>query len=339
MSVGYKAITWNRFKKRYDLLLAIGIAAFIVVFAATTLALNSAANPVQVLIRSFGVASIVLLHFILAIGPLARLNPKFLPLLYNRRHFGVSLFLIALVHGGLSIFWYHAFGSSNPFVSVFLSDWGSAPGTFPFQAFGFLALMILFVMAATSHDFWLANLTAPVWKTLHMSVYAAYLLLVAHIAFGVLQSETNPLYLILLALGAATITGLHLTAAFHERATDQPVKTTPEEDGFIKVAKVSDIEPDRAIPITLGGERIAVVRYEGKISALSGVCQHQNGPLAEGKFVHGCLTCPWHGYQYHPDTGASPPPFTESVPTFNVRVVDDDIYLHPKPNPAATHKT
>jgi nitrite reductase/ring-hydroxylating ferredoxin subunit len=29
----------------------------------------------------------------------------------------------------------------------------------------------------------------------------------------------------------------------------------------------------------------------------------QNGPLGEGRIVDGCITCPWHGYQYRPDTG------------------------------------
>ena len=52
--------------------------------------------------------------------------------------------------------------------------------------------MILFLMAATSHDFWMANLTAPVWKSLHMLVYLAYGLLVLHVTLGVLQAETSP---------------------------------------------------------------------------------------------------------------------------------------------------
>jgi len=39
---------------------------------------------------------------------------------------------------------------------------------------GIAALLVLFVMAATSHDFWLSFLTPPVWKALHMSLYAAY---------------------------------------------------------------------------------------------------------------------------------------------------------------------
>jgi nitrite reductase/ring-hydroxylating ferredoxin subunit len=58
--------------------------------------------------------------------------------------------------------------------------------------------------------------------------------------------------------------------------------------------------------------------------------------LGEGRFIRGCLTCPWHGFQYRPDSGASPAPFKEKVPTFNVRVEDGEILIHPIPNPAGT---
>ena len=77
-------------------------------------------------------------------------------------------------------------------------------------------------------------------------------------------------------------------------------------------------------------------RYDGKISALSSVCQHQNGPLGEGRIIDGCVTCPWHGYQYRPEDGASPPPFNEKVPTFRVRVDGDRVLVHPTPNPPGT---
>lgn len=341
MSHGYQAVTWTKFKKRYDLLLVLAVVGFIGVYLGVTLATNPTANPVQVLIRAFGLAAIALLHVILAIGPLARLNPDYLPLLYNRRHLGVMMFGLGFIHGGLSLFWYHALGTLNPIVSVFLTDAGNTIGTFPFQAFGAIALMILFVMAATSHDFWLSNLTAPVWKSLHMLVYVAYTFLVVHVAFGVLQAETSPVFIGVLAAGALTLIVLHLKAAGQERSRDNPTTGSPADDGYISVANVADLPLNEAISACLSGERVAVLRYleddVEKVSALSGVCQHQNGPLTEGKFVYGCLTCPWHGYQYKPDSGASPEPFTEKVPTFNVRVSDGEVFVHPTPNPAGTH--
>ena len=91
------------------------------------------------------------------------------------------------MHGGSALFQFHALGNVNPLVSSFISNprYGSI-ADFPFQALGFFALIILFLMAATSHDFWLHNLSAPTWKRLHMLVYVAYGLLVAHITLGAL---------------------------------------------------------------------------------------------------------------------------------------------------------
>jgi nitrite reductase/ring-hydroxylating ferredoxin subunit len=88
--------------------------------------------------------------------------------------------------------------------------------------------------------------------------------------------------------------------------------------------------------VVSGMVRLAVSHRDGVFGAISNVCQHQNGPLGEGKIIYGCITCPWHGYQYQPDTGASPPPFVEKVPTFKVRVQNGRVFVHPQPNPAGT---
>jgi sulfoxide reductase heme-binding subunit YedZ len=335
MSASYKTVGWNRFKKRYDLFLALGVVIFLIVFIRITLTLNPSAFPPVVLMRAFGTAAILLLHLILVIGPLARLNTRWLPILYNRRHLGVCMFLLALLHGVAAML-YHIGADVNPILSVFRTDAGLSIAEFPFQAFGFMALLIFFMMAATSHDFWLANLTAPVWKTLHMLVYVAYAFVMIHVVFGVLQAEKSPVYVALYAIGFVTVSGLHLIAGNREKKRDRPLEALPTDDGFVEVCAVEDIPENEAHGCVLSGEKIAVVRYEGKISVISGVCQHQNGPLAEGRFTKGCLTCPWHGYQYHPDTGESPPPFTEKIPTFNVRVHEGKVFVHPKPNPAGT---
>jgi nitrite reductase/ring-hydroxylating ferredoxin subunit len=104
----------------------------------------------------------------------------------------------------------------------------------------------------------------------------------------------------------------------------------------VEVCRVDDIKENRARMALVGGERIAVFRYDGRLSCVSNVCAHQNGPLGEGKIVDGCITCPWHGYQYLPDRGSSPPPFTERIPTFDVRVRDGRVFVNPKPHPPGT---
>ncbi len=273
---------------------------------------------------------------ILCIGPLCRIDPRFLPLLYNRRHLGVSMFLLAAAHGIFATIQFHALGDANPLVSLLTSNPRyESISQFPFQLLGFVALVILFLMAATSHDFWLANLTAPVWKSLHMLVYLAYALLLLHVVLGVLQSETQPLFAALLAVGAVLVLGLHLYTGLREVRADRE-SGSPATEGWLSLCPVDEIPENRARIFPVAGERVAVFRYDGKVSAVSNVCQHQNGPLGEGRIIDGCITCPWHGYQYEPDSGRSPAPFTERIPTFSVRVVDSFVWIDPKPYPAGT---
>src|SRR5678809_209371 len=180
------------------------------------------ATAETLLIRGFATLALVLLHVILCIGPLCRLDRRFLPLLYNRRHAGVTMCLLGLVHAALVIVTYHAGGDTNPILSIFKgSPLTASIAGVPFQPFGFFALVILLLMAATSHDFWLANLSAPVWKSLHMLVYVAYGLLVLHVTFGVLQAEVNSLYVITTGVGLAVVLGLHVAAAFKETPIDR----------------------------------------------------------------------------------------------------------------------
>jgi len=150
-----------------------------------------------------------------------------------------------------------------------------------------------------------------------------------------LQGEASPLYVAAVAVGLVTVLGLHLVAARKEVPHDSELEHQGS-DGYVDACGVAEIPDNRARIVCLSGERVAVFKYDGKISALSNVCQHQNGPLGEGKIVAGCVTCPWHGYQYLPKTGASPPPFVEKVPTFKVMVKNGRVWIHPKPNPAGT---
>jgi nitrite reductase/ring-hydroxylating ferredoxin subunit len=198
---------------------------------------------------------------------------------------------------------------------------------FPFQVLGLAALGILFLMAATSHDFWLHLLGAVAWKRMHMLVYGAYALLVGHVCLGALQSEASPVLAAVLCVGVCVVVGLHVWAGERERRLDEsPVVVG--DDGYVEVGRFESIPEGRARVVAVRGERVAVFRYGGKVSAISNVCRHQGGPLGEGKIVDGCVTCPWHGYQYAPDSGCSPPPYHDQVATFQTRIEGDMVYVH-----------
>jgi nitrite reductase/ring-hydroxylating ferredoxin subunit/DMSO/TMAO reductase YedYZ heme-binding membrane subunit len=287
-------------------------------------------------IRAFGSCAFLMLTVILSIGPLARLDRRFLPLLYNRRHFGVLAFCIAAIPFWFMLDWYVAQDALPNIVGELTTwpDYAKFIG-FPFKALGLAALLILFVMAATSHDFWLAFLTPRDWKGLHMAVYVAYGLVVMHVALGAMQSDRTPFLPLMLIGGFGTVTVLHVLAARRERALDRGTAASP--DGWLLVGNPRSIPDKQAVIVAApGGERIAVFRDGTQVAALTNVCAHQQGPLGEGRIIEGCVTCPWHGHQFRLQDGCAPPPFTEKLATYRVRLRDGVIEVDPRPLPPGT---
>ncbi|MEM0986398.1 MAG: Rieske 2Fe-2S domain-containing protein [Pseudomonadota bacterium] len=338
MAHGYRAVTWTSFKVHFDRWMLAGIALYLIVFIAITSATQppgESFTPLQLGMRATGTLSFLMLTFILMIGPLARMSKRFKPFLYNRRHLGVATFTIALLHAAMVLLWYHGFSELNVFVSLFASNprYTSIAG-FPFESLGVAAFIILAVMATTSHDFWNANLGPAVWKTLHMGVYLAYGLLVAHVALGALQSERSPIYLPVLSVAAGTVVTLHLLSGFLASGAK---RARLDADDWLDAGTVGDIPENRArILSPKDGERIAVFKFDGKIAAVTNVCRHQGGPLGEGKVIDGCITCPWHGFQYRMEDGQSPAPFTEKIATYRTRILDGRVMVHRTPNPPGT---
>ncbi len=70
-----------------------------------------------------------------------------------------------------------------------------------------------------------------------MMVYAAYALLVAHVALGALQSEASPWLAAVLGCGMATLFALHLAAARREAPADRPAFDAGEFAGIPEAAR------------------------------------------------------------------------------------------------------
>ena len=125
-------------------------------------------------------------------------------------------------------------------------DYG-VPIEFPFESLGFVALIILLIMAATSHDFWLSRLSPPIWKSLHMSVYVAYVALVGHVALGTAQFDKGLGLLIALSVGAGLLVLLHFAALLKGRGLDQKVDKASE---WINVGDPLAIPLYKAVTVT-----------------------------------------------------------------------------------------
>ena len=140
MSAGFSAVQWNRRKLIYDGILIAGVVLFIGTFMTVGALRNPPADMpawIGLRIKAFGTCAFVMLTIILTIGPLARLSPRFLPLLYNRRHFGVLTFLVALVHAYSVVDWFAVQGAMGDLMNEMVASpgYGKFIG-FPIKALG-----------------------------------------------------------------------------------------------------------------------------------------------------------------------------------------------------------
>jgi nitrite reductase/ring-hydroxylating ferredoxin subunit len=81
------------------------------------------------------------------------------------------------------------------------------------------------------------------------------------------------------------------------------------------------------IEIIQDGEPYAVCNIDGEVRAMAGVCPHQGGPLGQGALEGSLVTCPWHSWQFDAATGACAFNAELRIPTYPVRVEQNDILV------------
>ena len=277
------------------------------------------------LVRASAVLTFLFLSAAISLGPLARLWRPATSVIYNRRHLGVTTWALAMLHAGFVLHYGNDWKLSN-LLEVLPGQrlWGV-----PFTLFGAGALLVLTAMALTSWDYVLHAWGPPRWKRLHMAVYVAYGFVVVHFLARFLgDPPLHRRFLTGLLSVAALVAARHLASAMKEARGDRPAPAAG--DGLILLGTFTELPEGRAITVHVHGERVAVVRTDGALYAISNVCPHQNGPLGEGVVRDGYLECPWHGYQFDPKTGLGPPGFSDRVPTYELVTRGNQTYLRPR---------
>jgi len=308
-------------KRRFDAVLAAIVAAWF--FGGR--AIFRAADFDVFLVQATALLAFLFLSAAISLGPLARLWRPVTHFIYNRRHLGVTTWALASFHGAAVMHYGNAWKPANVLEVM--------PGqTFlhvPFTLFGAGALTVLTVMALTSWDYFLHAWTPRGWKRLHMAVYLGYALVVVHFTLRFVGDDPPVRWglLVTLWLVALTVAALHIAAALKEARGDRPAPAGAA--GLVLLGTFTELAEGRAVTVHVSGERIAVVRKNCALWAISNVCPHQNGPLGEGVVRDGYLECPWHGYQFDPCTGQGPPGFSDSVPTHRLVTIGNQTYLKP----------
>ncbi len=91
---------------------------------------------------------------------------------------------------------------------------------------------------------------------------------------------------------------------------------------WVPVDLTKPLTDGHATEVMIKERVIALFRYGGELFAMDGMCAHQGGPVAEGQVEHGCVTCPWHGWQYELKTGVQTINRQPLQETFQVREND-----------------
>jgi thiamine pyrophosphate-dependent acetolactate synthase large subunit-like protein/nitrite reductase/ring-hydroxylating ferredoxin subunit len=106
-----------------------------------------------------------------------------------------------------------------------------------------------------------------------------------------------------------------------------------EQLEWFRVADVDELPPGRVKTVTAGTHSMALTNIEGELTAMDNRCPHQGGPLGEGSIEIGndgqCwLRCPWHGWDFDPQTGLPPGGHEDTgQPLFPVDVREDGVYI------------
>ena len=83
---------------------------------------------------------------------------------------------------------------------------------------------------------------------------------------------------------------------------------------------------------TVGRTKVAISFVNGTFGAISGVCNHAGGPLGQGRLDGDYVTCPWHNWKFHRQTGVGEPGFEEDVvPSYEVKTENGRLLLRVEP--------
>lgn len=74
---------------------------------------------------------------------------------------------------------------------------------------------------------------------------------------------------------------------------------------------------------------LAVSFKDGKLGAVSNVCNHAGGPLGAGRLDGDFIICPWHNWKFHRCSGVGEPGYEEDrVPAYPVKLENGRVFVN-----------
>jgi nitrite reductase/ring-hydroxylating ferredoxin subunit len=92
--------------------------------------------------------------------------------------------------------------------------------------------------------------------------------------------------------------------------------------------KISDLAEGSIATVDLNGAHILLSKIGGEVSAVSGICTHEDTDLGLGFVIEDRIVCPLHLSQFELKTGqAVNPPATVPLQRFNVKIEGDAVLV------------
>jgi 3-phenylpropionate/trans-cinnamate dioxygenase ferredoxin subunit len=100
----------------------------------------------------------------------------------------------------------------------------------------------------------------------------------------------------------------------------------------VKLASVAALSDGLGTRIEVAGHRIALFKVGDDLYAIGDRCSHAEASLSEGEIWDHGVECPRHGSEFDLRTGKpSSLPATRPVPTYDLEVVDGEIFTTLEP--------
>ena len=97
---------------------------------------------------------------------------------------------------------------------------------------------------------------------------------------------------------------------------------------YLKLTTESELPSDNeAKEFTVGDRVVCVANVNGTITAMDNVCLHRGGPLGQGMVEGGKIVCPWHGWQWDPQSGQAVHNAAAKVAVYPIKIENGEVMI------------
>jgi len=97
---------------------------------------------------------------------------------------------------------------------------------------------------------------------------------------------------------------------------------------FTRLTAQSELPlPNEAREFACATKPVCIANVNGTYTAMDGICLHRGGPLGQGVIQGGKVVCPWHGWEWDPQTGAASQNPSMKIAIYPLKIENGDVLI------------